>query len=389
MIKLIKKCFIKNYTLTSSDEVRFRYGIVAGVFGIISNFLLFIGKLLVGLIGASITIVADAINNLSDMGSNCIVIFGFKLSNKPADSKHPFGHARYEQIMALIVAVLVVSIGLVLGKSSIEKLISPEPTTVTVATYIVLALAILIKIFQMFLYNDFSKSINSQVLKASSIDSRNDVISTSAVLIATILIDVVGDIGFSIDGLFGILVSGFIIFSSIKLVKETIGPLLGEMPDEKFVNKLKKKLLSYDGILGIHDFLIHSYGPKTYFASVHAEVSSKVDVMVSHDLIDNIERDFKLLYDITLSIHMDPIEVDNEEVNFNKEKVRVILNNLDKDIDFHDFRLVSGETHTNLIFDVVIPFGSKFTLEDVRAELEEKFKDEERKYYFVLSLDRI
>lgn len=389
MIKLIKKCFIKNYTHTTSDEVRFRYGIVAGVFGIISNFLLFAGKLLVGLLGASITIVADAINNLSDMGSNCIVIFGFKLSSKPADSKHPFGHARYEQIMALIVAVLVVSIGLLLGKSSIEKLISPEPTTVSVATYIVLGLAIIVKIFQMFLYKDFSKSINSQVLKASSVDSRNDVISTSAVLIATILIDVIGDVGFSIDGLFGLLVSAFIIFTSLKLVKETIGPLLGEMPDPKFVDKLKKKLLSYDGVLGIHDFLIHSYGPNTYFASVHAEVSSKVDVMISHDMIDNIERDFKQLFDITLSIHMDPIEVDNEEVNFNKEKVRVILKNLDKSIDFHDFRLVSGETHTNLIFDVVIPFDCKLTLEDVREELEEKYKDEERKYYFVLSLDRI
>lgn len=389
MIKLIKKCFIKNYRHTSSDEVRFRYGIVAGIFGIISNFILFAGKLLVGLLGASITIVADAINNLSDMGSNCIVIFGFKLSSKPADSKHPFGHARYEQIMALIVAVLVVSIGLLLGKSSIEKLISPEPTTVSVTTYIVLGLAIIVKIFQMFLYKDFSKSINSQVLKASSVDSRNDVISTSAVLVATILIDVIGDVGFSIDGLFGIIVSAFIIFSSLKLVKETIGPLLGEMPDPKFVDKLKKKLLSYDGVLGIHDFLIHSYGPNTYFASVHAEVSSKVDVMISHDMIDNIERDFKQLFDITLSIHMDPIEVDNEEVNFNKEKVRVVLKNLDKSIEFHDFRLVSGETHTNLIFDVVIPFDCKLTLEDVRAELEEKYKDEDRKYYFVLSLDRI
>lgn len=389
MVTLIKKMFIKNYRNTRDSNVRLKYGIVAGVFGLISNLVLFASKLIIGLIGASITIVADAVNNLADMGSNCVVIFGFKLSSKPADSEHPFGHARYEQIMALIVAVLVVSIGLLLGKSSIEKLISNETTTVSVVTYIVLSVAILIKIFQAVLYNNFSKSINSQILKASSIDSRNDVISTTAVLVATILIDVLGNVGFSIDGIFGIIVSIFIIISSLKLVKETIGPLLGEMPDEKFVKKLKKKLLSYNGILGIHDFLIHSYGPNTYFASVHAEVSNKVDVMVSHDIIDNIERDFKELYNICLSIHMDPIENENEEVNFHKKKVKVILNNFDKFLDFHDFRLVKGETHTNLIFDVVIPFSSKVTAEDIKAELYEKYKDEEMKYYFVINVDRI
>jgi len=389
MITLIKKMFIKDYKKTNDNTVRFRYGLVAGVFGLISNLFLFASKLIVGLIGASITIVADAINNLSDMGSNCVVIFGFKLSSKPADSEHPFGHARYEQIMALIVAVLVVSIGLLLGKSSIEKVISNEKTTVSIATYIVLGVAILIKIFQAVLYENFSKSINSQVLKASSVDSRNDVISTTAVLIATILIHIFGDVGFSIDGIFGVIVSVFIIISSLKLVKETIGPLLGEMPEKDFVNKLKKKLLSYDGVLGIHDFLIHSYGPNTYFASVHAEVSNKVDVMISHDMIDNIEKDFKELYNISLSIHMDPIENENEEVNYHKQKVKVILDNFDKSLDFHDFRLVSGETHTNLIFDVVIPFSSKLTEEDIKKELYDKYKTEEKTFYFVINVDRI
>lgn len=389
MITLIKRLFIKDYKNTRDSSVRFKYGVVAGIFGLISNLLLFASKLIVGLLGASITIIADAVNNLADMGSNCVVIFGFKLSSKPADSEHPFGHARYEQIMALIVAVLVVSIGILLGKSSIEKIISNEATTVSVATYIVLGSAILVKIFQAFLYNNFSKSINSQVLKASSVDSRNDVISTTAVLVATVLIHIFGNVGFSIDGLFGIIVSIFIIISSLKLVKETIGPLLGEMPDEKFVNKLKQKLLSYDGILGIHDFLIHSYGPNTYFASVHAEVSNKVDVMISHDIIDNIERDFKELFNIVLSIHMDPIENENEEVNFHKQKVKVILDNYDNTLDFHDFRLVKGETHTNLIFDVVIPFSSKITAEDIKAELNDKYKHEEMKYYFVINVDRI
>lgn len=388
-MELIKKLFIKDYKNTSDSKVRFKYGFVAGIFGLISNLLLFVGKLFIGILAGSITIIADAINNLSDMGSCVIVLLGFKLSSKPADSEHPFGHERYEQIMALIVAVIVMAIGVLLAKSSIEKLISPEPTTVSVLTYVILGLAILVKLFQMFLYNNFAKSINSDVLKASSIDSRNDVISTLAVVVAMVLINIFGTISFSIDGLFGLIVSVFIMISSIKLIKETIGPLLGEMPDKEFVQSLKDKILSYKGVLGIHDFAIHSYGANNFFVNVHVEVSSKVDVMISHDMIDNIERDFKEQLNIVLSIHMDPIEVDNEEVNFNKKKVEVILKNIDETLSFHDFRMVFGETHTNILFDVVIPFGSKIQLEDVKKELEEKYSNEEIKYYFVLGLDRI
>ena len=204
-----------------------------------------------------------------------------------------------------------------------------------------------------------------------------------------ILIHIFGDIGFSIDGLFGLIVSIFIMISAIKLIKETIGPLLGEMPDKDFVQSLKDKILSYDGVLGIHDFLIHSYGANNYFVNVHVEVSSKVDVMISHDVIDNIERDFREELGITLSIHLDPIETDNEEVNFNKKKVDVILKNIDESLSFHDFRMVFGETHINVLFDVVIPFDSKITLDQVKAELEEKYKDEKIKHFFVLGFDRI
>ena len=388
-MEFIKKLFIKDYKNTSDSKVRFKYGFVAGIFGILSNLLLFVGKLFIGLLSGSITIIADAINNLSDMGSCAIVLFGFKLSSKPADSEHPFGHERYEQIMALIVAVIVMAIGVLLSKSSIEKLIAPEPTTVSVTTYVILGLAILVKIFQMFLYSDFAKSINSDVLKASSIDSRNDVISTSAVVVAMVLVNIFGNIGFSIDGAFGLIVSVFIIISAVKLIKETIGPLLGEMPDKEFVQSLKDKILSYEGVLGLHDFVIHSYGANNYFVNAHVEVSSKVDVMISHDMIDNIERDFKEQLNIVLSIHMDPIETDNEEVNFNKKKVEVILKNIDESLSFHDFRMVFGETHTNILFDVVIPFESKLTLNDIKTELEKQYEKEEMKYFFVLGLDRI
>ena len=388
-MKLIKKLFIKNYEKTNDSKVRFKYGIVAGFFGLISNLLLFASKFIIGLLSGSITIIADAINNLSDMGSCIIVVLGFKLSSKPADSEHPFGHERYEQIMALIVAVIVIAIGILLAKSSIEKIIAPTPTTVNILTYIILAIAILVKFFQYLLYKDFAKSINSDVLKASSIDSRNDMISTGAVLVAMGLINIIGNVGVSIDGIFGLIVSLFIIISSIKLVKETIHPLLGAMPDEEFIAKLKNKILSYDGVLGVHDFLIHSYGVNNYFANAHVEVSSKVDVMVSHDMIDNIEKDFKESFNISLSLHMDPIETDNEEVNFHKQKVEVILNNLNNNLSFHDFRMVFGKTHTNIIFDVVVPFSCKLTLDEIKKELEDKYKNEDKKYFFVLELDRI
>ena len=388
-MKLIKKLFIKDYKNVTDKKVRFKYGVIAGVFGLLSNLVLFIAKLLIGIISSSVTIIADAINNLSDMGSCIIVLLGFNLSAKPADSEHPFGYERYEQIMALIVAVIVFSIGVILGKSSIDKILSPEPTNVSIITYIILGIAIFVKLFQMFLYKDFAKSINSEMLKASSMDSRNDVISTSVVLVATILISVLKDIPFSIDGVFGVVVSIFIIISSIKLIKEVIDPLLGASPEKEFVDELKNKILSYDGILGVHDFLIHSYGVNNYFASVHAEVSSKVDVMISHDLIDNIERDFKEQLNITLSIHLDPVDSDNEEVIMYKEKVDRILKEINLELSLHDFRIVSGETHTNLLFDVVVPYSLKLTLDEIKQALEKGFESENKKHFFVINIDRI
>lgn len=388
-MKLIKKLFIKNYQDTNDKNVRFKYGIVAGIFGLVSNLVLFVAKLLIGILSSSVTIIADAINNLSDMGSCVVVLLGFKLSSKPADSEHPFGHERYEQIMALIVAVIVFSIGVILGKSSIEKIINPEPTNVNYITYIILGAAIVVKLFQMWLYSDFAKSINSEMLKASSMDSRNDVISTSVVLIATILIEVFKDISFSIDGLFGVVVSIFILISSIKLIKETIDPLLGSRPDKEFVDSLINKILSYDGILGVHDFIIHSYGVNNYFAGAHVEVSSKVDIMISHDIIDNIERDFKEQLNISLSLHLDPIESDNEEVITYKERVDRIIKSIDLSLSLHDFRIVRGESHTNILFDVVIPFDSKTTLEMIKSELEKQFENDSKKHFFVIDIDRI
>lgn len=384
-MKALRKLLIKDYEHTDNASVRFRYGLVAGIIGIVSNAVLFAFKLLVGIIGNSVTVIADAINNLSDAGSSVVTLVGFKLSNRPADKEHPFGHARYEYITALVVAFVILIIGVLLCKSSIEKIISPEVTTVNVFTYVVLCIAIVMKLAQMAVYLDFSNAIKSDALKASAADSRNDVIATTVVLISTIVIDTTG---VNIDGYMGAVVSLFIIISALLLVKETINPLLGENPDKELVEKIRTKILSYPGVLGIHDLMIHNYGAANCFVIVHVEVAANVPVMESHDVIDNIEHDFMSDLGIHLNIHMDPI--DTEDTEREKLEARAIrtLAALEGDLTLHDFRIVRGTTHTNILFDVVVPFDSKLTLDDVKAAMEKEFSEDETKYYFVLGMDR-
>lgn len=385
-MKWLKKLLIKDYEKTKSPAVRFRYGIAAGIIGIVSNALLFAGKIVIGLISGSITIVADAINNLSDMGSSVVTVSGFKLAARPPDKEHPFGHARYEYIATFIIAMIILAIGVLLGKSSIEKIIEPSDISFSAATYAVLGAAIVVKILQMLVYLDFGKAINSDMLKASAVDSRNDIITTSAVLIATIIMAVTG---VNIDGYMGIAVSVFIVVSSLKLLKDTLDPMLGTRPDKDTVKMVKEKILSYEGVLGIHDLMIHNYGKMKIFVTAHVEVSASVDVLESHDLIDNIERDFKDDLGICLTIHMDPLQDDNELISGLREKVMEILNDVSKDLSIHDFRVVAGYDHTNILFDVVVPFSSDLTLEDIVLSCEEGFKnDEGKKYYFVVDLDR-
>ncbi len=386
---MLEKLFIKDYKNVDNPNVRLRYGMLAGIFGLVSNTILCIGKLVVGLIGKSITIVADAINNLSDAGSSVVTMFGFKMANKPADEKHPYGHARYEYITALIVALIVFFLGALFGKESIDKIINPEKTTVSVVTYVILAVAISMKLWQFMIYRRFSKAISSDSLKASSVDSLNDVISTTAVLGATILIDLLPDVKVSIDGIFGLAVSVFILISGIKLISSTINPLLGEKPDEELVEKIKNKIMSYDGVLGLHDLMIHNYGEGRNFAMVHIEVSASIDVMESHEMIDKIEQDFKNQMGIHLSVHMDPIEVDNPLVTRYKSECKRILLSLDKELNLHDFRVVVGKMRTNILFDVVVPFEVKLTAADIVKELETGFKgDEGMEYHFIIDIDR-
>ncbi len=390
-MKFIRKLFIKDYQDTQNPKVRFRYGLVAGIFGIISNALLCVFKLIVGVVGNSITIIADAINNLSDAGSSVVTLVGFKLSATPPDNDHPFGHARYEYITSLLVSVTVLFIGILLLKSSIEKCITPEEVSVSVYTYIVLGVAIAMKLVQMLIYLDFSKAINSGALKASAADSRNDVLATVAVLISTIVIDVAGDKispKVSVDGIMGIAVSAFIIVSSILLIKEAMSPILGEKPPKELVDKITAKILSYDGVIGVHDLVVHSYGENHCFVVAHVEVPADVDITKSHDVIDNIEHDFWNEMHVRITIHMDPVDTKNKQLAVLKLRAQNAIANLDENLSLHDFRLVSGQTHTNMLFDVVIPYGSKITLDDVKDALEKEFGNDPVKYFFVIDMDR-
>ncbi len=390
-MKLFRKAFIKNYENVTDPKVRNRYGVCAGIIGIVSNAILFVVKIVAGIIGGSITIIADAINNLSDAGSSVVTLVGFKLSSTPPDKDHPFGHARYEYVTGLLVSMMVLFLGIALLKSSIEKVISPTPVEVSVFTYVVLSISIVMKLVQMLVYKDFSKAISSNALKASAQDSRNDSLTTLAVLISTIIIDVCGDRinpKVSVDGIMGIAVSLFIIVSSVLLLKDAISPLLGEKPPKELVDKITAKILSYDGVIGVHDLVVHSYGANHCFVVAHVEVPADVDIVKSHDIIDNIEHDMWNDMHVRLNIHMDPIDTKNKQLAHLKERVRMAVYALDPELSIHDFRMVNGDTHVNLVFDVVVPYDSKITLNDVLSACEKEFENDETKYYFVIDMDR-
>lgn len=385
-MKLIRKLFIKDYENVQDPKVRYKHGLVASIIGIISNTILCAFKLLIGIIGNSITIIADAINNLSDAGSSAVTLFGFKLSSLPPDKEHPFGHARYEYITSLLVSVIILVIGILLAKSSIEKCINPEEVSTSLYTYIILGAAIVLKFFQMMLYLSFAKAIDSGALKASAADSRNDIIATTAVLISTIIVDVAG---VNIDGYMGIAVSLFIIISSCLLLKESMSPILGEKPDPELVKRIKDKIESYDGVLGTHDLVVHSYGASKCFALVHVEVPADVDVMKTHDLIDNIEHDVNNELGIVLNIHMDPIDTKDGRMLELKDIAVETLSKLNPELTLHDFRTVKGDTHTNILFDVVLPFKSETTPEMIEKAMQERFDEiDDTKYYFVIDIDR-
>ncbi len=389
----LPKLFIKNYKEYNDPKVRTAYGKMCGIFGIVSNFVLCTIKIIIGLLIGSIAIVADGINNLADAGSSIITLIGFKLASLPSDKDHPFGHQRIEYITGLIISIIVLIVGILLGKSSIEKLINYEVVeielNIAVISVSTLVLAIIIKCIQSIFNRKYGRLINSSALIATSVDSLNDCISTSAVLIS-LVVSIFWPNGY-LDGIMGILVSLFIIISGIKLIKETISPLIGEAPSKDFTESIVSKVMSYEGVLGTHDLVIHSYGPEKIFVTIHAEVDSKSDINAIHDVIDNIEKDFLVNDHINLVIHMDPIDIYDEEVLELKDQVSKIIKEIDSNLMFHDFRVVKGITHTNVLFDLVIPVEyckkNKTSNEQIKNHIDEKLQKYNNKLLTVITFD--
>lgn len=385
MRKLIFKMFIPDYEDVTNPKVREQYGKVAGIVGILSNFILCTIKIAVGLMSNSIAIVADGINNLTDAASSIITLIGFKLAAKPADEKHPYGHARIEYITGLVVSILIIVLGLQLLFTSFNKILNPEPLHFSYALIVVLVFSIGLKIWQAAFNIKTGREINSTTLKATGLDSRNDVIATTVVLLNILI----GKwTGLQLDGITGCLVALFIIYSGIQLIGETSSPLLGRSADPALVEEIQRRICAHEGIYGIHDLVVHDYGPGRIFASVHVEVDAYEDLIKSHDLVDDIERTISNDLRIHLVAHMDPIETKDPLTLELNEKISHLLSNLDGVVGFHDLRVVAGYTHSNVIFDVVISPQCTLAEDYIKSYLEEQLHTSDRKLYLIVNFDQ-
>lgn len=385
MITLLSNIFIKDKDQYQNPNTRSAYGKLCGGFGIFLNICLFVGKLIAGLLSNSIAIIADAVNNLSDAASSAITLIGFKISEQKPDKDHPYGHGRVEYIAGLLISIAIVFMGFELIKSSIEKIIHPQEMACDMITVAILVASILVKIY-MFSYNrSIGKKIESVVMSATATDSLSDTIATFVVLLSTLIYQFTG---LNIDAYCGVLVGLFILYSGCNAAKETISPLLGQPPKPEFVDQIKDLVMSHEEILGIHDMIVHDYGPGRIMASLHAEVDSKGNIMEIHDLIDRIENEIQEQCNCQAVIHMDPILVNDPYTDELKEKVRKMIDELDPNIHFHDFRVVKGPTHTNIIFDIVLPFDYQYKDEYVVDFIRNKLSALEGNFNGVISIDK-
>lgn len=375
--------FIKNYQDTKDANVRTNVGKLSGIVGIFSNLFLFVIKFVIGTIVHSVSIQADGVNNLTDAGSNIISILSFHLANKPADKDHPFGHERTETIASLFVGILILVLGFETAKESISKVIHPGSIDFRIASVIILLISIIVK-FWMYAYNKkLSKTYDSSLLEATALDSISDVCGTTAVLVSTLLSPV---LHFNLDGYMGTVVSGIILYGAYGLLRDMINSLIGEAPDPELVHNIVDRIMAHPAILGVHDMMLHNYGPNKIFASAHVEVDSSKDIFETHDHIDNIEREVKENMNIDLVLHMDPVKVNDPETELYRAKVVEAIHQIDPKWGFHDFRIVSGPTHVNLVFDLVIPFEEKYAQEEIEAMLLKHIQSD-KKIYFVLTID--
>jgi len=384
-MKLIKKLFIKDYRNISDSKVHHRYGIVAGTIGILLNIIIFAIGITIGLFSHSISIIVQSLATLTDAFSSLITLIGFKLASKPADKEHPFGHARVEYICGFLITIIMIVMGVLFTKSCIEKIITPEDLSINVYTYVVLFIIILIKIFLMIMFNNFSKDISSDTLKASSIDARNDTLANFAILISIIIMST---LNINIDAYIGLAVSILIIYSAIKMFFETVDPLISVKPNKKLVSKIKKELRSFDTIIDLHDLLIHSYGKGSTFASVHLEIPDSISLLDCHELIDKIERHFEDNLQINLTIQIDPVSEKNPENIRLQNKVEKTLQTLNKKIEVNGFRVIHRKKSTTLLFDILEDFNSNYTKKQITAILQQAFVNENTKYDFVFTIDK-
>jgi len=385
MTNFIIRKFIKNYEDVNNSKVREAYGTISSITGIIANALLSISKIIAGILFKSVSVLADGVNNLSDGASSVITLIGFKISNKPADKEHPFGHARMEYITGLVLGIAVLLVGVELVKTSFNKIINPEKTVFSIEMVIVLIISILVKIWLVVFYNKLGGKISSATINAAAADSRNDVIVTSVVLLSLFVSRLTG---YEVDGYVGVLAALFILYSGYDILRDILNPIIGEMPDSEFIKLIENKILSYEGIINIHDLVVHNYGPNRYFATVHAEVDAKEDILKSHDVIDNVERDFAKDLNINLVIHLDPIITDDKEINELRRITEKIVRSVDEKLTMHDFRVVKGETHTNLIFDVVVPVDYDMKSNELVELIEKEIKKENETYFAVVTVDK-
>lgn len=385
MTNLLLKIFIKNYKNTADPTIRRKYVNLGSVTGIFCNILLFAIKFSIGLLAGSMSIMADAFNNLTDIGSSVITMIGFRLSEKPADKEHPFGHGRFEYMSAMLVAIIILLVGFELFKSSAEKIFNPTDLKIGIYTIILLSVSVIIKLW-MFVFNKkLGKKINSTGLIATAQDSINDSIATFAVLISVIIFSI---FGVNIDPYVGVLVAAFILFSGFKTIKETLDPLLGMPPEKETINSILKIVLENDNFVGIHDLIVHNYGPGRSFASLHVEVPADADIVACHEDIDACEKKLHNTLGIEVVIHMDPIAVNDENTQKTKDDITRVIAEYDNRLSIHDFRMVDGEEQINLIFDVVLPSEMQIKDSVFKEKINEICKKIDSRYVAVITIDR-
>lgn len=384
MTNFLVRTFVKDHENIKDPRTRESYGTLSSIVGIVCNILLFVLKYVMGTLSNSIAVVSDAFNNLSDSASCIVTLLGYKISAKPADKDHPFGHGRMEYLTSLIIAAVILVMGIELLKDSVGKLFHPEEVKFSLIVIISLVASVGVKLWMSAFNTALGKKINSTVMLATAKDSRSDVIATAATIVS-----VVASLFTSlpIDGLMGIVVSVFILKAGYEIIKDTVDELLGKPADAETVKEITDIVCKDERIIGVHDMIIHNYGPGNMIGSCHAEVRSSEDFIAAHDLIDRIERDVYKNLKIAMTIHMDPIEIDDENINFCRQLVLNAVNSIDNVLKIHDFRTVTGETHTNLIFDIVIPFGFKHTDSEIKQMIDEQLSKEDTKYYTVITFD--